>query len=198
MLVATSCMSPSVVSDSQSTYKDQSLSHASLMEGGAAILPIVAGDGVEGFRRPYGDALYSALDSIQVLRKSGMEVVGWRQTLDAINNAGLTQDYDNAIASYERSAILDKATLGSLSEAVGVRYLVYVKLEYERSVHSSGLENTQIAGNTQLWDGQLGDVVYEGAVYTKAIRSAIDTEVDVMALSREGAEELALIISDIR
>jgi methyl coenzyme M reductase beta subunit len=92
--------------------------------------------------------------------------------MDFINNAELTEDYSKLIDDYNRSAILNKTTLHKIGEAIGVRYLLYVKLLEQ--VRTQGLTRGALTGDLvkttgkrvnlfgQVWDCTLGDVVWEG------------------------------------
>ena len=157
-----------LINNSQLQYIVPEFGEDSLATGGLSLLPIVAGAGQEGVRRPLGEKMNNHLSG--VLPEG--QFLGNLETMDFINNAELTEDYSKLIGDYDRSAILNKTTLHKISEAVGVRYLLYVKLLEQ--VRTQGVTRGVLTRNLvktkgkrvnlfgQVWDCTLGDVVWEG------------------------------------
>lgn len=150
------------------SYQADDFSTAWFIEDGLAILPVVAGQGVEGFRRPFGVSIDKA-----VTASVAPDAMRWMQTMDHINDAGLVDEYTNAIRSYRESAILNKNVLKKVAQAAGVRYLLYTALdppsntvEKSRSLWNrdatATLETIEVSCFMQVWDTELGDVVWEG------------------------------------
>lgn len=157
-----------LVNTSQLQYLAPEFNEESLAAEGLGLLPIVAGTGQEGIRRPLADKLNILLYARLPERK----FLGNLETMDLINDAALTGSYARLITDYNRSAILDKSTLRRINGALGVRYVLYVKL-LEQSItagatYSHLLESAmattikEVRMFGQVWDCMLGDVVWEG------------------------------------
>lgn len=172
-----------------------------LARGGLALLPVTAGQGQEAFRRPFGGALNATMDSVG--RGYGINVTPWNRTMQAINDADLAGDYNDAIRGYRETAILDARLLTQIGEATGRRYLLYTILgDFEegatvrRSAISGDLTAYDAQGTSafaQVWDTQTGDVVWEGkaAARSDAGEFTYIKDDDPAAYSRAMAEVLA-------
>ena len=194
--VYSGCAAP-IQNTSKLQYLAPEFKQGSLAEGGLSLLPVVAGAGQEGLRRPLGDKLNKYLGN----RLPEGKFIGNLGTMDLINNAGLTENYSRLIEDYNRSAILNKASLIKIGEAIGVEYLLYVKLlEQSRTggvaravLSNSIIETEEIRINIfgQVWSCVMGDVVWEGtgeiSVAKKdeltVIKQTVDELVDIAARS---------------
>ncbi|WP_412068567.1 hypothetical protein [Rubrivirga sp. IMCC43871] len=184
-------------------YADDFFDGNALARGGLALLPVTAGQGQEAYRRPFGNALNAAMDSIG--RGYGINVTPWDRTMRAINDADLTSDYNEALRGYRETSIIDAGLLRQIGEHTGRRYILYTLLgDFEagavagRNVISGDLEAhgaAQTAAFAQIWDTQSGDVVWEGrgeasqrgstytrvdsdpAAYTRAVAVALADEI---------------------
>jgi len=98
--------------------------YESMRYWGVSMLPVTAGNSVEGYRRPLGDKmnhfLATALPEVKVLT--------WQSSMDSINKASLVQSYEQLIGGYERTAILDKARTKELATCLGVRYALFCSI----------------------------------------------------------------------
>lgn len=163
--IAAGCASTKVV-DGSASYVAPSFSAASIKQDGLAILPVVAGSGVEGYRRPFGDALNDA-----GTEAFGSQAKRWQETMQELNTAGLVDDYQQAINSYETTGIISSEIAGRMAEAVGKRYFLFVKLDppiaeskKSYSVLAGSSSVTTKYGVTALgrvWDAK-GNIVWEG------------------------------------
>lgn len=183
------------------TYQKEGFSVRSLQSEGLAVLPVVAGEGVEGYRRPFGEAIndeiarYAADNSFSP----------WQRTMDAINSENLTTAYNDAIVSYRETAIIDRTLVQELGAATGQRYLLFVQLDppttetsVQRGVFASGyheLERIGVSAFAQVWDTETGDIVWEGigkaGISEATEMSTIKAEErDPRIYSRRVAEEL--------
>lgn len=186
-----------VIDDSKLQYLAPEFTDNSLTEHGLSLLPVVAGQGQEGLRRP----LAAKLEVHLTTQLPEGRFSGAIQTLDQINEADLTEAYAQMIDDYARAAILNKRTLHEIGEATGIRYLLHVKLldqsrteRLARAVLSDDIvslegKNVNIFG--QVWDCGLGDVVWEGTGEVAAeaeaefqyVKHDIDHLVDMAAKS---------------
>jgi len=163
ILLVTSCAVTSMVQKNV-TYVSPNLTLSSLNNMGLALLPIVAGSGVEGYRRPFGEAMNIVGDSILT------NFMPWNVTLDKINNANLVAEYNNAIQAYQETGIIDRTILQKLSDATGTNYFFFVKLSPPTSKTKltygfSGLTTTEtksVSAFGLIWSASDGDVVWEG------------------------------------
>jgi hypothetical protein len=182
-----------VMDNSQLQYLAPEFTENSLAEHGLSLLPIVAGHGQEGLRRPLG----AKLDSNLTNQLPDDKFIGTIQTLDLINEANLTEAYAQMIDDYAQAAILNKSTLRRIGEAIGIRYLLHVKLLDQSHTETIGpallsddiinrqIKNVSIFG--QVWDCHLGDVVWEGTGDV-----AVQTEVEVQYI-KHSIEDLVNI-----
>ena len=182
-----------VIDDSKLQYLAPEFTENSLSEHGLSLLPVVAGEGQEGLRRP----LAAKLEAHLADRLPEGRFAGTIQTLDLINEADLTEAYAQMIDDYARAAILNKRTLHRIGEATGVRYLLHVKLLDQSHTETIGpallsdeiinlqIRNVSIFG--QVWDCDLGDVVWEGTG-----EAMVRTEVEVQYL-KHSIEDLVNI-----
>lgn len=164
-LIYTSCVTIKPLDTSCVTYKSSELSIEEMNNFNIAILPVLEGEGFEGFRRLTGEELTKVFR----VTLSSDKVLSPIQTLNSINDANLTEEYSDLIEDYNRSAILNKQTLKMLGEALGCRYLIYSKVGHSEDyvVISTGYGYTRYDISeaniyTQVWDTQLGDIVWEG------------------------------------
>jgi len=157
-----------IVDRSQVSYVGGDFTPQHLRTEGAGMLPVVAGQGQEAYRRPMADQM-----SIAVTSAMGEGTfLDWRQTMEGLNAADLSDAYQSLIATYRETAILRRETVSKLGQALGVRYLLFVSLEefHKKSSTSysvfSGMQTTrkaQVNAFCQVWDCLTGDVVWEGA-----------------------------------
>lgn len=144
------------------TYHDDAFSTARMEQQGLAILPIVAGEGVEGYRRPFGQSL-NIIASEYIDEGS---LLTWQGTMDALNEAELVSEYNEAIAGYQRTSIIDRSLLVQMADATGMRYFLYVSLLPPLNTSSgTGFDTVVeigVGAIGQIWDSE-GDVVWEGA-----------------------------------
>jgi hypothetical protein len=82
-----------------------------------------------------------ALEFAEVIKKErpGIRCITLPETLNALNQAGLAEDYKRMVADYRDTGIFNKDTLRKVGEAAKTKYLVQLKLmnfsqELRRSV----------------------------------------------------------------
>lgn len=166
-----SCAVSSTVS-AGATYQNESFSPRELDRAGFAILPVTAGADLEGYRRPFGDKLNWVATGIF------KNVIPWDSTMQILNKAGMVQDYQQLIKTYNETAILDQSVTKKLTETLGVAYLLYVKLgapEQSQDVGynylTGGVSTTQtraVSAYAKIWQSD-GDVAWEGSSTAKAV-----------------------------
>ncbi|MBN2731651.1 MAG: hypothetical protein JXR26_04390 [Balneolaceae bacterium] len=173
----TAC-SAGINTTSKVSYNKPSFTNESLQEGGLALLPITAGAGLEGYRRPFGNALNSYSDSLS----GNMQYYGWQESMNELNEKGLADAYNEAISNYSQTSIIDKSTLQEMGNAIGARYFLYVQLgNFDKSSDTSynmftGLQTTrknQVSAYAQIWDAATGDVVWEAVSNAEASSSSM-------------------------
>lgn len=132
-----------------------------------AMLPVTAGEGLEGFRRMTADSLHSAL----VSARPEIEVIPADSTLRLLNDAGLAQRYSDMVLAYDRTGILDKETLSAIGEALDADHLLHVEVTYGAGKSTdynlftglSTTRNQRLSIFAHLWSPGKGDVVWEAA-----------------------------------
>lgn len=109
---------------------------------------------------------------LQQLRPT-VHIVPLTETLGDINRAGLADDYKRFMANYHGGELLDKNSLGQISQATGVRYVAELKMasflqESEDrfgvlGLHLVDTKKSSIRLSLQIWDSRDGSVAWEGA-----------------------------------
>ena len=147
------------------SYTALSFNQSSLEADGLALLPIVAGSGVEGYRRPFGEAMNKTADSLIT------NFMPWNETLDSLNNHGLVSYYNSAIRSYQDTGIIDRSILQKMHQATDKNYFLFVHLapptaeRYATYSSFSGVSVTEtksVSAFGIVWSSKDGDVVWEG------------------------------------
>jgi len=161
-----SCAVSSKVQDNV-TYVSPDFSKSSLERQGLALLPIVAGSGVEGYRRPFGEAMNNVADS------AISNFMSWKTTYDKLNEAELVSSYNSAIKSYNQTGIIDQSILNKMAEVTGQNYFFFVRLapptsdtDMNYDYFSGTYTTTQtksVTANGLVWSASEGDVVWEGS-----------------------------------
>ncbi len=151
---------------SKTQYLNPELSPESLRAGGLALLPITAGQGQEGYRRPLGDLLNSQIANAV----PGGVTLTWQSTMDSLNHHGKVPAYEELIAAYRTTSILNRDRVRELSSALGVRYALYCSLEdfsetsqtsYSAFSGVSTSKSANVAAHCLLMDLETGDVMQE-------------------------------------
>lgn len=160
----TSCLVTSKVQSSVS-YTAPTFSKSAVERDGLALLPITAGLGVEGYRRPFGEAM----------NKVGNERLNnfttWNIVMDMLNQAEIVTEYNNAIRSYQETGIIDRSVLRLMADATGTNYFFFVRLAppeadrrttYRAGGGTSTTETKSVSAYGLIWSAIDGDVVWEG------------------------------------
>jgi hypothetical protein len=167
LLLGTGCAT-TIRDVSRVLYVAETFHPESLRREGLALLPVTAGAGQEGYRRPMGDAL---AQRCAALMEDG-RFLTWQETMEILNEKDLADVYDDLIETYRTTSILRREAVRRLAEALRVRYLLFASLErfHTRTALTyniiSGLNTqrkTEVSVFCQVWDGRNGDVVWEGA-----------------------------------
>lgn len=165
-LIISSC-SPKItmVDTSCPGYKSPDLEKEEISEKGIGIMPVLGGAEKEEFRRPMGDAIYS-----EFRKKFGDNVKSTRDVISILNENNISDDYSRAIENYVISGVVPKDMVQNLGIALGVNYLLYSRLltarEYAQistgTYTSTTVNIDEFYIQTQIWDTNIGDIVWEG------------------------------------
>jgi len=155
---------------SNTSYEAESFSPDELRQKGLAIMPIQSAQGVEGYRRPFGNSINETANSLL----SNTKVIAWRESQKRINNADLVEDYRQTIQSYEETSILNQEAVRQIGEAVGKNYLLVVTLappqqESEYIGQGASLVTQSVAAYGKVWDAAEGDIAWEGVATTEVL-----------------------------
>ncbi len=166
LIFFSSCAVSSKVA-SNVTYVKSNFSTRSLEVGGLALLPVVAGSGVEGYRRPFGEVMNLVADSLI------QNFMTWNETLDKLNDADLVSEYNRAIVAYQETSIIDKTILRKMQEATGMDYFLFVLLapptsdtKISHSIWTGNITTTEtksVSAFALVWSAIDGDVVWEAS-----------------------------------
>lgn len=168
-----------------------------LESGGLGFLTPSTVTGQEEDRQPlalvFADVLAHQRDEIRV--------IGLPQTLSAVNRAGLTEPYKRMYEAYRDSGVFEPGILRKVGDAVGVRYMVQLKMAGFRQQEKErfgilGLSILQTQGANirlflQIWDTEDGSIVWEGKnELSRSYETVSAQSVSFDTVVRESAEEL--------
>ncbi|MBU1237970.1 MAG: hypothetical protein KJ634_13735 [Gammaproteobacteria bacterium] len=158
------------------------LTRQNLESGGVAFLTPSSVTGQEEDRQ----ALAMSFFEVLAVARPEMKLVSLPEALSAINRAGLAADYRRMIEDYRLTGLLGRDTLRQIGAATGTRYLMQLKLAgfAQQSKNRWGMLgfrifDTQITNLrlfVQLWDGEDGAIVWEGAAETTSAYDSVSEE----------------------
>lgn len=122
-----------------------------------AVLPVMSGEGVEGFRR---SAAESFSDAIAGLHGSRINVVTETEVRDRLNSAGLTDEYSDLINDYRNTGIISREALSEMGDAIGVEYFLSTTVGYTQYELQSQLSQ-ELEVTARVWGVERADVVWE-------------------------------------
>ncbi|MGE0825986.1 MAG: hypothetical protein AB7G75_15305 [Candidatus Binatia bacterium] len=150
-------------------YGEANFRWESLEEGGIAFLAARVNTGHE----TYGPALVQGLVDAMQPNLSSEKIIHPNLAVNRVSAAGLTQAYAAMLAEHEKTNILPRTTLQKVAKAVQARYFALPVLVSFREDQSSrlsafGVQAARTASATarlqlQIWDAQLGRIVWEGS-----------------------------------
>lgn len=183
------------VDTSTVTYKSDSADRQDADTSRIAILPVLAGQGYEGFRRRAGSDLSTQFEE----QFSNAEVVSSRETRSLINDRNVSSQYSDMMESYGRTGVLQREALKTIGSAVGADFLLYSKVGAEGSERSNlvageYVQNTEVNQFTiygQLWGIDEGDAVWEGTGGAAGLAEAT-SENTLLSMASEGVAERVL------
>ncbi len=114
-----------IVNKTQTQYLDPDFDARSLRAGGLSLLPILAGQGREGYRRPLADWLEMYLEQAVPNGNS----YGWRLSMERINEADKSDLYADIINGYRATSILNRKKVRLLAGALRTRYAMLCILQ---------------------------------------------------------------------
>ncbi len=166
-LLTVSCVAP-IRNKSRTEYAAPEFKAADLRAGGLAQLPVVAGLGLEGYRRPLADAIEKEMAS----RLDSVKVIGWRKAMERINEAELADVYESLIQGYNTTSIINRKKVRLLAKALNVRYAAFCSLNdfsERQSVNEVGMafghvmpeKKANVQAHMLIVDLVRGDVVQE-------------------------------------
>lgn len=164
------------------TYDADDFGEAALTRHRVAILPVVAGDDLEGFRRPFAEALNEA--AAAYLPTEAFEP--WEATMDSLNTHGVVEAYQSAISAYRQTSIINRNVLRELARATGTRYFLFVHLDPLRVVQGTPYG---VAALGRVWDAE-GDVAWEGGSQSVVSGPARQNDGRLDILSTNAADAL--------
>lgn len=153
---------------SSSDFESSGLEASQLGAGGVAFITPSTVTGQEADRQAL------ALIFTEVIReaKPEVEITSLSQTLSAINDAGLSDQYKQMYVDYSDTGIFKLSTLQEISQSTGRRYLFQLKLSSFKqdtkgrfSALGLRLFQTTLANIRlflQVWDAETGAIVWEG------------------------------------
>lgn len=164
-ILLASCAAP-IQNLTKTQYVNPSFSKEKLQTGGLALLPITAGQGQEGYRRPLGDYLNKGLQSSVPHGK----VIKWEETMDSLNGQSKVKAYEDLIVGYRQTSILNRDKVKEMAAALGTRYALMCSLQdYSESKEAqynflSGWQTVKTANvmaHCLVIDLENGDVMQE-------------------------------------
>lgn len=191
-LIAFSSCTPikTIVDTSCPGYKSPEFEKKDLSMEGVGIMPVLGGSEKEQYRRPMGDAIYTAFSN----RYGKENIKSTKQVISILNENNLIANYTAAINDYKTTGIVPKDMVHQIQEVLDVRYLLYLNLlsDSEAEVittgdYSSVVRVDELYVQCQIWDCDLGDVVWEGK---GGVAVLPDEHQDIISLTAKGLAEV--------
>ncbi|MDR3609973.1 MAG: hypothetical protein P4L27_05390 [Ignavibacteriaceae bacterium] len=159
-LYLTGCApSRTFVDTSCSGYKNIDFNRSKISEYSIGILPVLGGDEKEQFRRPMGDAITKYFRE----EFGDKNVKSTQQVITILNENELSEQYTKSLTGYYTSGIVPKEVVIKLGKALQVKYLLYTRLLADAETSTlSKIKISELYVQCQVWDTNLGDVVWEG------------------------------------
>ena len=131
-------------------------------------------------------------------KRSDIRVIGLPETLSAINQAGLADEYKQMYIDYRDTGIFKRSSLQKIGDVSGVRYLVQLKLSgFEQGSRGRfGMlgwrmiqtKHADVRLFLQVWDSVNGAIVWEG---TEELNYSDDTSTEKPVTFQLVVEEVA-------
>ena len=191
LMLATACTAPISTQVNVTDPAPESLRVQSL-----AMLPATVDPGLEAYGRDAGESMYAALRA----QYPSLAIVPPAQALERLQNARATTTYANLIAQYEETGRLDAEMVRELSQAVGARYLLNLRLTYpEDAGYGPGDFGGDYDGQglrviAQLWDGEQGGLEWRTVGDVSAVSSDLMRSRSVEDLVDELVPEIAALV----
>lgn len=151
---------------SRTQYLHEAFSAAELQAGGLAILPITAGQGQEGYRRPLGDFINANVAQAV----PGGKTLQWQAAMDSLNAHGKVSVYEDMIQAYRQTSIVNRERVKEMRDALGVRYALYSILQDYSETQKTSFnifsgwdtkKTANVSAHCLVLDLATGDVVQE-------------------------------------
>lgn len=155
-------------------YINDSFSAAILNEGGLALLPITAGAGQEGYRRPLGDSLNVHLNNSVPFG----EVIKWQESMELLNAHDKVIAYQELIEAYNKTSILSRDKVKEIKTALNVRFALYCTLQdisessninYNPITGFNRIKTANVIAQCLVFDLETGDIMQEIIGHAKSI-----------------------------
>lgn len=173
------------------------LKHGDLEGAGLAFITPATVTGQEE-DRPALSLVFS--EALAALRPS-VRIIPLKETLSAINHAGVEEEYRTMIADSRESGLLNRSTLSEISKATGVRFIAQLRMA---SFHQEAQDRFSVFGLRmiatkkadmrvflRIWDGQEGSIAWEGAHELYMSRETmLEKPISFHELADESAREL--------
>lgn len=160
-----------------------------------AMLPAIVDPGLEGIGQEASQGLYEAI----VEEQPSVSVLPAERALERMNQAGVASAYAHLVGRYEEEGELDAEIVREIADAVGVQYLLNLRLMYGEE---EGLARGEITGDVgytgqslravvQLWDGRRGTMLWRTLGDVSSMSSDLMREREVGDLIAEVMPQLA-------
>lgn len=171
VLLSVACVGPLQQWGEEITFHPEAASFAisALQEEQIAVLSAVVGFGLEGYAHQASRSLVSALQ----LRQPPIKSLTVRDTLNRLNQEGLSGEYAIMVSDYVKTGILSRAGLEKIGRALDAAYVFQPSLaSFSQSMSGRfsflGLRVLQTRITTlrltlQLWDTRTGNIVWESS-----------------------------------
>ncbi|MHB8483071.1 MAG: hypothetical protein ACYDBV_10155 [Nitrospiria bacterium] len=140
-------------------YKKLALSHDQLVRDGIAVLPLTALSDEMEYRK-IAQAIF--LRSLKGLKKD-FDLIEPSQAADLARQAGIYDSLIQLTESSLRKAVPRLALVRKVGQTMGKRFLMRSELVRIRIVEGA----TQLTLRAQIWDVELGEVVWEASEETR-------------------------------
>lgn len=168
LLFVVSCKTAKTLVDiSCPTYRNVEFIRDEISKQGICVLPVLGNNENELFRRSVSEAI-----SVNMKQEFDSHMVKTpSEFISVLNSDNLSSDYSNSINNYISSGVVPKEFVNKIGKSLSVKYFLYTRLisnydigSIDNGKYSYPIKIDDIYMQSQVWDSEIGDVVWEGKI----------------------------------
>ena len=192
-LITPSC-SPTLKTQATVTYISDDWAHSNIKV--IAILPVTAGEGLDGLRTFADEQIAARLAA----RFATIQFKDHQECQNLINAAGLASDYSDALQAYVQTSALDANLIRSICDACGADLLFISRLTLSSEMKYYGANSVlrqEINFYLQIWSPGAADIVWEANAAAISVETTFDKPAELEQLITNAVDALVEKIPDL-